>query len=155
MPVTPDVAAMQARLDATFQRVSSLPPGDLEVRSDFARHLCILVSGFVENAMAAMTMSYCRARSQPSVANYAGAQLRRLQNLNSERLLQVVGAFEQRWREDLGTFLDGPRKDALDSVLGLRNQIAHGASVGLTYVRIREYYTRVKEIVAFLGDRFA
>jgi hypothetical protein len=154
MPGTLDVAAMQARLDATFQRVADLPAADLEVRSDFARYLCILVSGFVENAVAALTMSYCRDRSQPAVANYAGTQLRRLQNLNSERLLQVVGAFEQQWREDLHTFLEGPRKDALDSILGLRNQIAHGASVGLTYVRIKEYYTRVKEIVIFLGDRF-
>ncbi len=154
MPGPREVAAMQARLDATFQRVASLSTTDLEVRSDFARYLCILVSGFVEHAVTALTIRYCRERSQPAVANYAGTQLSRLQNLNSERLMQVVGAFERQWREDLTTFLDGPRKDALDSVLGLRNQIAHGESVGLTYVRIREYYLRVKEIIRFLEERF-
>lgn len=154
MPGNRDVAGMQARLDAAFQRVAGLAGTDLEVRSDFARYLCILVSGFVENAVTALTIAYCRERSQPAVANYAGTQLSRLQNLNSERLVQVVGAFEPRWREDLITFLDGPRKDALDSVLGLRNQIAHGESVGVTYVRIQEYYARVKETVSFLGERF-
>lgn len=148
-----EVAAMQARLDATFQRVESLSSVDLEVRSDFARYLCILVSGFVENAVTALTIGYCRERSHPTVANYASTQLSRLQNLNSERLTQVVGAFEREWREDFTRFLDGPRKDALASVLGLRNQIAHGESVGVTYVRIREYYLRVKEIIRFLGER--
>ena len=155
MPGTLAVVRMQARLDAAFQRVDTLGTTDLEIRSDFARYLCILVSGFVENAVTALMTAYCRARSQPAVANYAAAQLNRLQNLNGERLMQIVGAFDPQWREDLIAFLDGPRKDALDSVLGLRNQIAHGESVGVTYVRIKEYYTRVKEIVSFLGDRFA
>lgn len=146
---------MQARLDATFQRVASLPTEDLEVRSDFARYLCILVSGFVENTVTVLAIAYCRARSQQSVGNYAGDQLSRLQNLNSERLTQVVGAFEREWRAELIKFLDGPRKDALDGVLSLRNKIAHGESVGLTYSRIQEYYLRVKEVISFLEKRFS
>jgi len=67
----------------------------------------------------------------------------------------VVGAFEREWRAELIKFLDGPRKDALDSVLSLRNKIAHGESVGLTYSRIQEYYLRVKEVVSFLEKRFS
>lgn len=149
-----DVAAMKARLDATFLRVSRLPDDDLEVRSDFARYLCILVSGFIENAMTVLATAYCRERSQVPVGNYAGNQLRRLQNLNSKRLEQVVGTFERSWRDELNGFLEGPRKEALDSVLSLRNQIAHGGSVGLTYVRIQEYYSHIKEIVDFLEKRF-
>lgn len=155
MPGNPDLAAMKARLDATFLRISRLPQDDLEVCSDFARYLCVLVSGFVENAITVLATAYCRNRSQPPVGNYAGSQLGRLQNLNSERLMQVVGAFEGTWREELSGFLDGPRRDALDSVLSLRNQIAHGRSVGLTYVRIHEYYSCIKEIVSFLEKRFA
>jgi hypothetical protein len=112
------------------------------------------VSGFVENAVTVLATAYCRERSQAPVGNYAGNQLSRLQNLNSERLGQVVGAFERSWREELIGFLEGPRKDALDSGLSLRNQIAHGESVGLTYVRVQEYYSRVKEIVNFLEKRF-
>jgi hypothetical protein len=150
-----DIAAMKARLDATFRRVSALPPDDLEIRSDFARYLCILVSGFIENTVTVLATAYCREGSRPPVANYAGSQLGRLQNLNSERLGQVIGAFEPSWRDDLVSFLAGPRKDALDSVLSLRNQIAHGESVGVTYVRIHEYYCCVKEIVSFLENRFA
>jgi hypothetical protein len=146
---------MQARLDAAFQRVAGLQSSDLEMRSDFARYLCILVSGFVENAVTALATAYCRQRSQPAVANYAGTQLNRLQNVNGDRLARVVGAFERAWRHDLITFMEGPRKDALDSVVNLRNKIAHGESVGLTYVRINEYYLRVKEIVGFLQQRFS
>lgn len=154
MPGNPEVAKLRARLDATFQRVARLPNDDLEVRSDFARYLCVLVSGFVEKAVTVLASSYCRDRSQPPVAKYAGTQLGRLQNVNSERLAQVVGAFEGTWRDELIVFLGDDRKDALDSVLSLRNHIAHGESVGLTYARIQEYYRRVKDIVGFLETRF-
>ncbi|MGH8469451.1 MAG: HEPN domain-containing protein [Gammaproteobacteria bacterium] len=154
MPANRDVAAMRARLDAAFLRVSKLPHDDLEIRSDFARYLCILVSGFIENAVTVLATAYCRERSQAPVGNYAGSQLGRLQNLNSERLGQVIGAFERSWRDELTDFLAGPRKDALDSVLSVRNQIAHGESVGLTYTRIQEYYSRIKEIVSFLERLF-
>jgi len=122
MPANRDVAAMKSRLDATFLRVSRLPHDDLEVRSDLARYLCILVSGFIENAVAVLATAYCRDRSQQPVGNYAGSQLGRLQNLNSEGLGQVVGAFERSWRDELIGFLEGPRKDALDSVLSLRTR---------------------------------
>lgn len=154
MPHNCDVAAMIARLDATFGRVSRLPDDDLEVRSDFARYLCVLVSGLIENAVSTLATAYCRSRSQPPVGNYAGSQLGRLQNLNGERLGQVVGAFEPSWRKELIEFLEGPRKDALDSVLSLRNKIAHGESVGLTYVRIQEYYCQIKDVVDYLEKRF-
>lgn len=145
---------MRARLDAAFLRVSNLPSDDQETRADFARYLCVLVAGFVETAVASLATAYCRQRSQPPVGNYAAAQLARLQNLNSDRLGQVISAFEPAWGKDLTLFMEGSRKDALDSVLSLRNQIAHGRSVGLTYVRIQEYYSRIKEIIGYLERCF-
>ena len=113
MPVNRDLEAMRARLDATFLRISRLPYDDLEVRSDLARYLCILVSGFIENAVSLLATAYCRSRSQAPVGNYAGSHLARLQNLKSERLVQVIGSFEPTWRTELVNFLEGPRKDAL------------------------------------------
>jgi len=100
-------------------------------------------------------MEYCRNRAQPHVSNYAGRELSRLQNLKAERLLQVVGAFSQEWRKEVESHIEGRRKDALNAVVDLRNKIAHGESVTLTYSRIREYYASVQEIVDFLGTKFA
>ncbi len=41
-------------------------------------------------------------------------------------------------------------KDAIDSIVSLRNRIAHGESVGITYIRILEYYQRANRVIDFL-----
>jgi len=155
MPEKKIVTTLRARLDATFTRIESLSTGDLELHSDFARYLCVLVSGFVEIVLSELTAEHCRKRSAPTVSNYAQSQLSRLQNVKSERLLQLMGSFDQKMRVEIEEFIGGPRKDALDSVVDLRNKIAHGESVGVTYVRIKDYYKRISEIIDFVESKLS
>lgn len=42
---------------------------------------------------------------------------------------------------------EGRLKDAVDSVVSNRHQIAHGRSVGLTFVTIQGYYAGVVEVI--------
>ena len=149
------LAALQRRLDATFDRVAAFRPDDFELLSDFARYLCVLVSGYLESAIAELALEHCRHRCSPTVLSYVDAQLGRFQNPNAERVLQLLGAFDPLWRTDLETFISGERKDAIDSVVALRNKIAHGESVGITYRRIKDYYTRTKEVIDFLSEKLA
>ena len=154
MPARSDLLSKRSRLDAVFARVSNLPEGELQIRSDFARYLCVLVSGFVESAISDIAADHCRHRSSTTVMNYVEGRLRRLGNLNTEQLLQFVGSFDPDWRNQLNKFVLGERKDALDSVIANRNNIAHGESVGLTYMRIRDYYKRICEVVDYVNDLF-
>ena len=149
------VLAYQHRLEDTFRRVSQIPPTDMEVLADFARYLCVLVSGFIEVAVSELASEYCTKRSSPQVARYTARQLQRFQNINSQRLIELVDAFESKWREDLEAFLQGGRKDAIDAVVSLRNRVAHGDQVTITYRAIADYFVAVKEVVDFLVRRFA
>jgi hypothetical protein len=67
-----------------------------------------------------------------------------------ERILQVCRAFDQDWAEHLAAETVGARKDAVDSVVNNRNRIAHGENVGISYVRIKEYYDRVVEVIELI-----
>ena len=44
-----EVDRQRQQLDATFKRAANLG-ADAELLSDYARHLCVLVSGFLEQA---------------------------------------------------------------------------------------------------------
>ena len=44
---------------------------------------------------------------------------------------------------------------ALGGLVGLRNKIAHGDTVTVTYSRVQEYYLSIQEIVEFLTRRFS
>lgn len=76
----------------------------------------------------------------------------RLTNLNCERLEQLLGQFNPDWRAAISSILVDEKRDALDSVVNLRNKIAHGGSVGVTYQRISEYYNQIKPIIDLVAD---
>lgn len=141
------VQALQARLAATFARADAIPLDELELKSDFGKYLCVLVSGFLETAVSTCVIEYCRKKSYGTVVKYATQQLSQLQNLKTERLLQLVGSFDQDWRTRLEEFLKDGRKEAVDSVVELRNKIAHGDNVTVTFTRVFEYFKLVTEVV--------
>ena len=136
--------------------MSELSFDKLELRSDFACYLCVLVRGLVEKVIADIAREHSRSRASKTVTNYIENTLRKNpQNVNTERLIQFVGSFNTEWQDRLGNFVAGERKDALDSVIANCNRIAHGESVDLTFVRINNYYVRICEILAFVDELFA
>ena len=138
-----------ARVDATFARVNSI--ADMELRSDFARYLCILVSGLVEQSVNDILAEYARGKSAPAIAEYVASTTER-RNLNASRLLELVGSFSNEWRSELESYMVGERKDALDSVVKNRNELAHGKYTGISYQQISDYYRNVKDILMGLDS---
>lgn len=146
-----EVWRLRQRLEATIKRLD-LVQADPELQSDFAKYLCILVSGYVETAVTELLLEHSRRNAAPTVQRYVEAQTRRLTNLNSERLQQLLGSFDPDWRQSLSLLLVDEKKDALDSVVNLRNRIAHGEFVGVTYQRITGYFTHIKPVVEKVAE---
>jgi hypothetical protein len=146
-----EVARLEQRLDATFGRVKGVGP-DLELQSDLARYLCVLVSGYFENAVAELVLEHARKTGLPTFQRFVDHRTRTFTNANTQKLRQLLGSFDPDWGEDLDAFVVDSLKDAVDSVVDLRNKIAHGESVGVTYHRIAEYYSRIKKVVERVAD---
>jgi hypothetical protein len=146
------VASLKQRLDATFQRSNSVGE-DPEILSDFARYLCVLVSGFLEQSVVELLLEHVRRRSDTTVQRHVEAQLKRqFTNAKSQRLIGLMSTFDPAWGSDLEAFLIDGLRDAVDSVVDLRNSISHGRSVGVTVNRIRNYYTLVARVVEHVAD---
>jgi hypothetical protein len=138
---------MKQRLDATFERVKDLQY-DPELQSDFAKYLCVLVSGYIERAMVELVLEHARGKGGPTLLRFVEQRTRTFTNANASRIQELLGSFDPAWRQKLeeNILIDG-WKDAVDSVVSLRNTIAHGGSVGLTYSRIGEYYRRAQNVI--------
>ena len=145
------VHSMRNRLTATFARARNIE-GDGELLSDFARYLCVLVSGYLEQAVIELAMEHVRLHSNPSVQKYVEARLRSFTNANSQRLLTLLGNFDADWRLDMEVYLVDELKDAVDSIVNLRNTIAHGRPSGVTIGRVTDYYRRVDRVVDHIAD---
>ena len=136
---------IETRLDSVFQRASGVT--DLEVQADLAKHLCVLVSGYLETSIYELVMHYTQARSSPQVLSYVEDQLKWFMNAKTGRILDLFGSFDADWRNRLEGVLIDEKKAAIDSTVDLRNQIAHGEWVGVSLGRVKSYYTTIKLVV--------
>jgi hypothetical protein len=116
----------------------------LEIRSDFARYLCILVSGYLERALIEILLEHARGAGGATLQRFVEVRTRQFANANCRRILDLIGNFDPGWRSELEGVLKDEMKDAIDSIVGLRNRIAHGTPVSVTYQRIRNYYAQVE-----------
>ena len=146
-----EVRRLKQRLDATFKRLGGVGE-DLELQSDFARYLCVLVSGYLEKAVSELVVEHARRTGAPSLQRFVDQRTRRFTNAKSQKLYNLLGDFDPEWRALLETHIAGELKDAVDGVIDLRNNIAHGQSVTITYARISDYYSRVQRVIDYIAD---
>jgi hypothetical protein len=146
-----EVDRLEQRLDETFKRASGIG-SDPELLSDFARHLCVLVSGFLEQAIIELLLEYVRLRSPEEIQRYVGQRLRRFTTANANNLIQLLGSFDLDWQKDLEAYVVDEYKDAIDGVVSLRHTIAHGRYAGVTMTSVKSYYDRVKKVVDHIAD---
>lgn len=143
-------------LDGLFAKSRQACGDDLEMMSHWARYLCVLAAGLVENAIREIYGDFIVHASSAPVGNYANSQLRQVQNPKTHRILEIAGAFKSEWRSDLEAFVDnGGRREAIDSIMQNRHHIAHGHYSGITVSRVREYLNRAIEVLEHIEDQCA
>lgn len=146
-----EVDRQRRRLEATFERAARLG-ADAELMADFARYLCVLVSGLLEQSVIELALEHVRVHSHASVQRHVEGSLRRFTTANAQRITDLLGGFEPDWRRDLEAYLVDEHKDAVDSVVSLRQAVSHGRSVAVTMARARRYYERVREVIDHIAD---
>lgn len=129
----------RTRVESVFALVEQVPPEQVELRSHFARYLCVLVSGYVEVAVAAILRDYAQARGDRRIAGYVASQLEWFTNPNGEKLASLLAEFDVVWRNRMLESITPEQGDALTSIHSIRNLVAHGRSTDVTLLRAREY----------------
>ena len=141
-------ASLKDALDATFARASKIDLGEIELRADFARHLCVLVSGFIDQTVKNYTVEYVRKRSSETVTNHVSKSIVNLTNLKAEKLITHLLSFDPNWKTALEELVVDERKAAVDSVVALRHGIAHGKPGDITIARMKDYYAEVGTVMS-------
>ncbi len=149
-----EVSIHQRRLDNLFEQIDKIPQ-DPELLSHWARYLCVLSSGFLEIAVRIIYGRYASAKSEPRVAKFVDRQLKlHFQNLDMERLVQLANSFSPDWAAELEKKCAGELEASVNSIISNRNRIAHGEDVpGLTYGRIRDYYSNLTKVIQLLENQ--
>ena len=134
------------RLDFLFEKGSSLS-GDPELLANWSKYLCVLVSGFVEESVRVLILKYVESKAAPEIRRFVGCKIRKFHNPKMSNILTLLGDFSEGLRSQIEFAPEEGLKDAVDSVVQNRHQIAHGRSIGISFVTIKDYYKRVLSFV--------
>ena len=141
-----ELSRLKMRLDATFERVKDVGP-DTELQSDFAKYLCVLVSGYIEQAVVQIVLEHARGKDAPTLERFVERKTKRFANAKVSRIQELLEHFDADWRKELEELLVDEQKDAVNSIVNQRNKIAHGDSAEVTYLRISKYYEQAQGVI--------
>jgi RiboL-PSP-HEPN len=111
--------------------------------------------GLLETAIKERLSLHSERKASPIIANYVKNQLDLFQNPNPEKIGQLVRSFDATVADRLETFWAGEIKDAIGSIVGNRNLIAHGRDTSLTLSRVSEWLHRVRKLITFFENEFS
>ena len=146
-----EIDSQRKRLDSMFERSKDLPD-DPEIKAHWAKYLCVLVCGFLENSVEICLSEYCKQRSNIQIQNYVRSQLYYFQNPKMDEIQKLFGVFSRQWQERLEIECKGELSDAVNSIVGNRHKIAHGGSVSLTIGGLHKYYQKALKVVDLLQE---
>ena len=150
------LVAQHDRIQSLLERTRLATFEDIELQGHWGRYVCILAAGLLENSIREIYSEYVRAASNPQVSSYATANLQNISNPNSNRFVQVASSFSQEWGHALEDFLEassGERKNAIDSIINNRHQIAHGRNSSISVVRLSNYLEKAVEVIDFVESQ--
>lgn len=153
------IADHKRRVDNAFSRADTViraNRANRELHQDLSCYLCVLVSGFLEQSLKTLVKEYVRNRSRGHVPNYVETTLRSVNAPKWEGIAKLYGSFDYRWKSEIEALVSMELKTTVNSLVKLRNQIAHGVSISLPFSEVQTYYIKAIEVVtqldAFMYD---
>jgi hypothetical protein len=139
------------RLRNLIGRVDAATANEIELQAHWARYVCVLAAGVLENSVPALYGAYVSTKASPAVAKFASATLSAVNTPKSHKFLEIAGRFDEQWNTDLQGHLDeNGRREAIDSIIANRHLIAHGKDSGITLARVKEYLEKSIEVLEFI-----
>lgn len=143
MTVNSELVSFEARIGNVLKRATEAGI-DEELRSSLARYACVLTSGYLEESVRIIVGAWCRDKSHPHIHTYVGRQLDWFLNPKLGKILEILSHFSLAWHDSFADLLTDEEKDAINSVVNNRNQIAHGRNVGISPEPMTRYFKSCK-----------
>jgi len=144
-------------IDHLFEIVDTIQTNeeiDNEIKSCLAKYLCIIVSGFIETSIQNIYSEYTKKRAQPNVTNFVSKKLTGFKNPKIGKILDLSGGFCKNWANELEVLIKNEEiGDSINSLIDNRNHIAHGIDIGITYSRIKGYYSNSIKLLKLIDKQ--
>ena len=140
-----------ARIEDTFERAKAFDDRP-DVQADYVRYLCVLVTGYLEQAVVNVLLNYVDTIGSANLSRYVSKTLQRPGSMRADNVLQLMGRFDLDWKSELEHKLTVRHREVIGTIYANRNRIAHGEDVDLTYRQVRNGFDVAARAVEFIED---
>ena len=145
------IDSYERKLDFLFSILENQIKHDVQLSAHWTRYLCILVSGYLEVSIRTIYREYTRSKSSsPNIVNYVEKNLRMFRNPKMGKILELCSFFDKEWRKSMESDIDDKIKTSIDSIVNIRNEIAHGKDTGIYPSTLKEYYSDSRKFIKYL-----
>lgn len=122
---------------------------DDEVTSLLAKIVCIRISGLLEMALKSRISDYSEKKTPKEIKRFLTQKFKDITNLKAKKLCDTLGFFSNDWKNLLEDELseNSQLKSSLDSLIALRNDIAHGQNCVVSISNVQQYFDDTKKVV--------
>ncbi|MFH1007558.1 MAG: HEPN domain-containing protein [Candidatus Latescibacterota bacterium] len=128
---------------------------NLELQGHWGKYLCVLASGFLENAISEIYIELASNSSSPQVTSFTRRMLDRIHNPMASKFIETACSFKREWGAELKEYfeLNPKAKEAIDSIMRNRHLIAHGKTATVSVARLAEYLDGSIEALEFIENQ--
>lgn len=103
-------------------------PGlESELQAHWAKYTCVLISGYLEQAIKEILLEHVATNSQSKVKRYVEKSWPRSKNMEAEAISKILGQFDDSWGEKFADWVkQDEHKKEINEIIKWRNDIAHG-----------------------------
>lgn len=136
------------KLDNLYTKISVVE--ETEMKAHWAKYLCVLTSGFLENSIRNIISDYAQNKASNPLANFIQKKVKSITNLKNNNLIDLLNSFDSEWGDKYVANISDAQVDAINSIVANRHLIAHGRNVGITYISVKNYYDHIKSSVSLI-----
>lgn len=149
--MNPKILQHKQRIDKLFEEVSHI--SDMKMQGEWAKYLCVLSSGYLENSMRILLTDFMSQNSSLEIQRFNEPLIGSLTNCKHGKIIKTLEQFDINWANTFSHEIAAKSKieneivDSIDSLVQNRHDIAHGKSIGIGYVSVKKYYEKANVAV--------
>ena len=126
------------------------------VKAHWAKYICVLISGFMEQAIKEIFLEHTFSKASPRVYDYIAGTWPKSINMECDAIGKVLGHFDNEWEAGFTKWLsESERKKEINEIVSWRNSIAHGMEKSTSNVTLQSVTNKFQiacSLVDFIDD---
>lgn len=143
-------------IESLIKRTDRACGKNIDLQAEWAKYICILAAGLLENALKELYIDYAKRSLSNSVGKYMVSQISKISNPKSDKFLMMAAAFKEEWKDELELFMDVEgRSDAITSIMVNRHLIAHSKSrsSNISVKQVEDYLKRSVQVLKKIEEQ--